>query len=324
MAERIFLEDVAKPYSINALGSARAWEVRHLRHDPAFPPLVYVVESEVGERILLGREISGRPKFNLIRYMAKSLVELFYEKLRGKEISQYLFLSSAYPFDFQYPIGTVPPYDLQLLPTSLIRCQRSSSPAGADVEIESQDLIGKRPGKIWLIPSTTIVSASTIVSFLHSAFKHHLPRQVYLFTLCGSLEAVRRIYQECQMREVELIPIFSQAIFELPMSGNLPGFSLPTLSLVSPGSITTQRTYDRALHRYQGTRMCSVGDIDKSLEDPLQYSIDTLCEMQILRMDPQKENWDVWTIDVREKRVWEEVLSFSPALFDYFKGIWKD
>ncbi len=49
MTERIFLEEVANPYSVNALGNAKAWEVRHFRNDPTIPPLIYVVENEVGQ-----------------------------------------------------------------------------------------------------------------------------------------------------------------------------------------------------------------------------------------------------------------------------------
>ncbi len=71
MSERVFLEQVGKPFSVNAIGSARLWEVDHLRKDPTLPPLIYVVESEVGRRFLLGRELSGRPKFNMIRYIAR-------------------------------------------------------------------------------------------------------------------------------------------------------------------------------------------------------------------------------------------------------------
>jgi len=33
MSERVFLEDVGKLYSVNALGDAKAWELRHLRND---------------------------------------------------------------------------------------------------------------------------------------------------------------------------------------------------------------------------------------------------------------------------------------------------
>ncbi len=67
--------------------------------------------------------------------------------------------------------------------------------------------------------------------------------------------------------------------------------------------------------------MCCVGDIGESLEDPISYSINTLREMQILGMDPQKENWDNWTIDVREEEMKKKIYDFNPSLLDYFKDI---
>jgi hypothetical protein len=94
--------------------------------------------------------------------------------------------------------------------------------------------------------------------------------------------------------------------------------------VTSPGSITTKEFYEKAFHRYQGTRMCCVGDIGESLEDPFQYSIQTLWEMQILGMDPKKENWDAWTVDVRGEKFKKKVFDFNPTLFEYFKEIWKE
>ena len=67
--------------------------------------------------------------------------------------------------------------------------------------------------------------------------------------------------------------------------------------------------------------MCCVGDIGESLEDPISYSINTLREMQILGMDPQKENWDNWTIDVREEEMKKRIHDFNPSLFEYFKDV---
>jgi hypothetical protein len=324
MSERVFLEDVGKPYSINALGDAKTWEVPNLRNDPTIPPLIYVVESEVGQRFLLGREISGRPKFNMIRYIAKSFAELFFEQLKSNELSQYLILRGAYPFDLQYAMGYAPPYDLKLLPTGLIKLQRGLNSEGTDWEIRSQNLIGEYQGDTWLIPDTAIASGSTIAFFLRNGFHHHLPKLVYVFTACGSLEGIQRIYRECQKKGVELIPVFSQCIFEVSKLGNLPGLPLTDLSVMSPSSITTRPFYEKAFHRYQGTRMCCVGDIGESLEDPIQYSIHTLWEMEILRMDPRKENWDDWTVDVREKSFKKKVSDFNPSLIKYLKEIWKD
>jgi hypothetical protein len=123
---------------------------------------------------------------------------------------------------------------------------------------------------------------------------------------------------------VELIPVFSQCIFEVSKVGNLPGLPLTDLSIISPGSITTKELYKKAFRRYQGTRMCCVGDIGESLENPVQYSIHTLWEMQILGMDPKKEDWNAWTVDVREKSFKKKVSDFNPALADYFQEIWKE
>src|SRR5512136_2863970 len=150
MTTRTYLEQIGTPYSVNAIGSARAWEVRHLRNDPAIPPLIYVIESDTGQQFLLGREISGRPKFNMIRYIAKSFVELFFEQLSGKKLSQYLILRRAYPFDLQYAFGYAPPYDRLLLTTRFIKLQRVLNQEGTDWEIKAQNFIGKSQGETWL------------------------------------------------------------------------------------------------------------------------------------------------------------------------------
>jgi len=324
MSERVFLEDIAELYSNNALGDAKTWEIKNLRNDSTLPPLIYVVESEIGQRFLLGRGISGRPKFNMIRYIAKSFSELFFEQLKEKELSQYLILRGAYPFDLQFAMGCAPPHDLNLLPTGWIKLQRVLKSEGTDWEIHGQNLIGEYQGDTWLIPDTAIASGSTIEYFLRNGFAHHLPKEVYVFTACGSLEGIQRIYQECQKKGAKLIPVFSQCVFEVSKTGNLPGLPLTDLSVLSPGSITTKTFYEKAFHRYQGTRMCCVGDIGESLEDPIQYSIQSLWEMQILGMDPKKENWDTWTVNVRENRFKEKVSHFKPELVTYFKELWKD
>ncbi len=324
MPNRVFLEDIAKPYCVNALGNARAWEVRSLGNDPTIPPLIYVVESEVGQRFLLSREVCGRPKFNMIRYIAKSFVELFFEVLKPQDLSQYLILRGAYPFDLQYAMGCAPPYDTKLLPTHWIKLQRVLNAEGTDWEIRAGNLIGEYRGNVWLIPDTTIASGATIAHFLRNAFPSHRPERVYVFTACGSLQGIQRIYRECQREGVELIPVFSQCIFEVSIKGNLPGLPLTDLSVMSPGSITTKEFFARASKRYQETRMCCVGDVGESLDDPVQYSIHTLWEMQILGMDPRKENWDGWTVNVKDDDFRKRVSDFNPELADYFKELWED
>jgi hypothetical protein len=323
MSERVFLEEVGKPFSITPVGHARTWEVRNLRNDPVIPPLIYVVESETGESFLLGRGISGRPKFNMIRYIATSFIELFFEQFKMKACAQYLILRGAYPFDLQQAFGGDPPYDRILLPTGFIKLQRVLNQEGDDWEILAQEFIGEYRGDTWLIPDTVIASGSTIAFFLRNAFPHHLPKRVYIFTACGSLEGIQRIYQECLKKGIELIPVFSQCIFQVSGEGNLPGFPLTDLPVTNPGSITTKHFFEKGFHRYQGTRMCCVGDIGESLDDPIRYSLHTLLEMQVLGMDPRKEDWTAWTVDVREESFKKKVFHFNPDLVDYFNVLWK-
>ena len=321
MSERIFLEKVGNFFATNAIGSSKVWEVRNLKNIPSIPPLIYVVESEVGQQFLLGRGLSGRPKFNLIRYIAKAVVEVFFEQWSRKDLSQYLILRGGYPFDLQYAIGSAPPFDLHLLPTSFIRLQRVLNQEGTDWEVQDQPLIGQYRGETWLIPDATIASGSTISFFLRKGFEHHLPKEVYVLTACGSLEGIQRIYQQCQKKGVKLIPIFSQCIFEVSKVGNLPRHPLTDLSVLSPGSITTEAFYQKAYQRYQGKRMCCVGNFSESLEDPIGYSIHTLWEMQVLGMDPRREDWEAWTINIQDKHFQKRLLHFNPALFDYFQEV---
>lgn len=322
MSKRIFLEDIGTPYAVTPIGSGRAWEIRNLHHNPSVPPLIYVVESRIGESFLLGRGICGRPKFNMIRYLATLIVELFFEQLKTKACAQYLILRGAYPFDLQEAFGNAPPYDRILLPTSFIKLQRVLNLKGVDWDIKAQNIIGEYQGETWLIPDTVIASGSTIAFFLRNAFSHHLPKQVYLFTACGSLEGIQRIYQECVSQKVELIPVFSQCIFEVSKEGNLPGLPLTDLPITNPGSITTKSFFEKAFQRYQGTRMCCVGDIGQSLEDPFSYTLHTLWEMEILGMDPRKEDWNQWSINVRDENFRKRVLDFKPHLVEYFKSLW--
>ncbi|MBM4338515.1 MAG: hypothetical protein FJ110_03120 [Deltaproteobacteria bacterium] len=323
MSERVFLEDVGIPFSTTPIGDARVWEVRNLRNDPTIPPLMYVVESKMGESFLLGRGISGRLKFNMIRYIATSMVELFFEQLITKTCAQYLILRGAYPFDLQQPFGHHHPYDRMILPTGFIKLQRVLNQEGSNWEIQAKNFIGAYQGDTWLIPDTAIASGSTIAFFLRNAFPHHLPKQVYVFTACGSLEGIQRIYQECLKNGVELIPVFSQCIFEVSEKGNLPGLPLTDLPVTNPGSITTKHFFEKAFQRFQGTRMCCVGDIGESLDDPIQYSLHTLWEMQVLRMDPEKEDWTTWTVNVREEQFKKKVFDLNPNLVDYFNVLWK-
>ena len=66
-----------------------------------------------------------------------------------------------------------------------------------------------------------------------------------------------------------------------------------------------------------------IGDVTESLEDPDQYSLQTLWEMQILEMGPKKENWDDSTVDVHQEKFQKRVADFNQDPRDYFQKIWE-
>ena len=151
MADEFFLNRLENVIARMRSEAPRLWEVRHLRNDPGLPALIYVVESEAGQRFLLGRETCGRPKFNMIRYIAKSFVEVFFEQLKGKKVSQYLILRGAYPFDLQYAMGIAPPRTIGFFcppPSSNSNgFSIGKAPIGRSV---ARALIGEYQGDTWL------------------------------------------------------------------------------------------------------------------------------------------------------------------------------
>jgi len=321
MTERVFLEQVGNCISVNALGTAKAWEIRNLRNDPTIPPLMYVVESDAGGRLVLGRELCGRQRFNLLRALPRAFADLFCEQLKTKVSAQYLILKDAYPLDFQYAIAAAAPYDRRLLPTTFVKLEKTQFAEGAAREAYNFEIIGAYQGDTWLLPETVVASGTKLARFLRNGFLHHRPKEVYLLTAWGSLEGIRRAYQECRKHEVSLIPVFSQCMFGISETGGpSPHF---VLSAMDDHSVGTRNLIERAYGRYQGTRMCSVGDAEMSLENPVEYSIQTLSEMQSLGMDPGKEYWEAWTVDVHEKSFQEKLGSFNPDLLEYFEESWK-
>lgn len=305
MQEIQFLEDIAKPYNVSPIGDVRTWELLNPKYDFPLPSLIYVIDSEMSQNFLLGREKSGREKFNMIRYLAQSTIPLFIEQLKKKNLSQYLFLKDSYPFDLQYAFGCSSIYKNILVPTSFVVLKHDTFRDEYD-----QILIGHYCGDTWLIPIPVLSKGLMITHFLKKAFIKHYPKQVYLFTICGSLEGLSPIYRECKKNNVDLIPIFFQCLFKN---------AHPPFSVFNSGSITTKDFFRKASNRFQGKQMCCIGSLEESLYDPVTYSINTLYEMMTLSMDFSKEDWDSWSIDVKEESFQKKIFEFNPTLFEYLK-----
>lgn len=320
MHQRMFLEEVGRVDRSNAIGNVKAWEIREILGEEHHPPLIYVVESEAGERFLLGRELSGRAKFNLIRYVAKSFVEIFFEGLKGKEAVQYLILPDAYAFDLQYATGVTPPYDRVLLPTEFILVKKRSG----DKAFEKVTSPGQATyrGRTWLIPNTTLTSEETVVHFLRNAFSSHRPEEIYLFTACGSLKGIQTLYNECLKVGVRLVPVVSQCLFHVSKPLEPACSRQATFPILNPATLTSRAFLRKATERYQGKEICSVGDVQKSLNHPVFYCVETLREMMHVGMDPAQENWEAWSVEVRSEEMREKIRELDPAIYDYFRAFW--
>ena len=318
MRQRMFLEEVGKVDSTNPIGNAKAWEIRDILGEEHHPPLIYVVESEAGERFLLGRELSGRAKFNLIRYVAKSFVEIFFERLKGKEAVQYLILPDAYAFDLQYAMGVSPPYDRILLPTEFILFENG----GKAFEKMTSPGPGTYRGRTWFIPNTAHTCEETVVHFLRNAFSSHRPEEIYLFTACGSLKGIETLHNECLKVGVRLVPVVSQCLFDVSKPLEPACSRQATFPILDPATLTSRAFLEKATERYQGKEICSVGDVQKSLSHPILYCVETLREMMHVGMDPSKENWEAWSVDVRSEEMREKIHELDPAIYDYFRPFW--
>lgn len=308
MQGRTFIEDIGKPFNVSPIGNVRTWELIDIKYELPTPSLIYIIDSELAQNFLLGREKSGREKFNMIRYIAQSIIPLYIEQFKKKNLSQYLFLKDSYPFDLQYAFGCSSFYQNILIPTSFIVLKDDSLTGKYE-----QILIGHYCGDTWLIPIPVLNNGLKIVHFLRVAFSQHIPKQIYLLTICGSLKGLSPIYQECKNNNVDLIPIFSQCLFI---------DSHPPFSVIKNGSITTKDFFKKAFNRFQGKQMCFIGNLEESLYDPIKYSIDTLNEMMTLEMDPTKENWNSWSINIKEDSFQKRIADFNPTLLEYFKKGW--
>ena len=321
MQKRVFIEDVGR--LIRKIGGEIfVWEIEDLFRDSKNPPLIYLVESKAGARFLLERGSFGRKKFELIQAIAQTLFYCLPEKVLGEgPWRQFLIFRGAYPFDLQRPSKRILKY--QLLPTTFLKLQRVLAPDNSTWIVQESFCLGEFNGKIWFIPDTAIASGSTVEYLLRKGFQQYLPQKVIVFTAAGSLQGIQRIWKICKEHKVELVPIFSQCIFEVSEKGVLPNLPFTDLPIENEKTITSRRFYKIAHRVYQGKRMCAVGDVGDSLENPIKYLLDTLKEIALLEIDPTKEGWE-W-VGQWFKKLWfrKKLKTEDPLTYSYLNGFWR-
>lgn len=134
-----------------------------------------------------------------------------------------------------------------------------------------------------------------------------IPRggKIYLFIICGSFDGLSRTHKYCQKVGVELVPIFYNAIFEVTSKNMLeyiPGMT--DLSILMPGTITTQFMIEQGMYIYGGLLICSVGDTGAHLYDITLYCLETTNEIIIGREKFPRNSLD---LDLRE---WSRIKTF--------------
>jgi len=282
---RVFIEDIGEV--VERKGKVVVWRV--LVSNNYFPEEMYLVESPAGERLVLGRGIWGRRKFELIQEIADILFEAVLGKMNfSQSPRQFLILRGAYPFDLQRVSRRLIPEFI--LPTTFLKLQRKL--IDGNWQIEEKFFLGKWTGDLWLIPDTAIASGSTITYLLTKGLKVAKPKRIIVFTAAGSIEGIIKIWHTCQEHDVEMIPVFSQCIFEVSEKGVLPNLPYTDLPVENPGTIVSREFYQKAHQVYQGKPMCCVGDVGDSLENPEKYIAETLEEIKILGIDISQPGWE--------------------------------
>ncbi len=281
---RVFIEDIGEV--IKKKGEIVVWRI--LIPGNCFPKEMYLVESPEGEKLILGRGIWGRRKFELIEKIADILFEAALEKMNfSRNPRQFLILRGAYPFDLQRASKRLLP-DF-ILPTTFLKLQRKL--VGDSWQIEEKFFLGEWTGDLWLIPDTAIASGSTINYLVTKGLKIAKPERIIVFTAAGSIEGIMKIWRTCQEHDVEMIPVFSQCIFEVSKKGVLPNLPYTDLPVENPGTIVSRKFYQKAHQVYQGKPMCCVGDVGESLENPQKYIAETLKEIEMLGIDISQPGW---------------------------------
>lgn len=283
--KRIFIEDIGEIKAQK--GEVKVWFVSLTGN--YFPSRIYIVESKAGEKLVLGRGLWGRRKFKLIQEIAGILFEAVLEEMTfSQSPRQFLILRGAYPFDLQNVSEILwPDY---ILPTTFLKLQRVL--VNHQWQIEEKFFLGSWDGDLWLIPDTAIASGSTIAYLLEKGLRIHKPKKVIIFTACGSIEGIIRIWNVCQKHEVDMVPVFSQCIFQVSEKGVLPDLPYTDLPVENTGTITSKDFYQKAHQVYQGKPMCCVGDVGDSLEKPEKYIEETMREIEILGINTAQPGWE--------------------------------
>jgi hypothetical protein len=324
-ANRIYLEDIGE--IVMSRGGRDIWLVKGITRHEAFrgrhlPDKIYVVDFPgrgLGEEFLLSRQACGAEKFLMIKEIGHDMMRLF-ERMFDGNLAQFVILWGGRPLDL---LDANPPlHRSRLLDTTYIKLTRIEDTAESrGWNIVESSFVGEWwQDETWIIMEECIASGSTLTYFVDEALKHHRPRKIFLFPVCASLEGLDGICRICNEQGVELIPVLNGALIQVAEKG----VTLPFTDLgLQPLTIVTQHFYHDLKERYQDKPLCWVGDIGDSIYKPEDHLIETLCDMQAVGMDFEREDFSLWSPIVRSDQFLTRLESSHQEVFKAVSGYLK-
>jgi hypothetical protein len=322
---RIYLEDIGE--IVMSRGGKDIWLVKGITQheefkDRCLPDRIYVVDFPgrgAGEEFLLSRQACGSEKFLMIKEIGHDMMRLF-ERMFDGNLAQFVILWGGRPLDL---LDANPPlHRSRLLDTTYIKLTRVEDTAESrGWNIVESSFVGEWwQDETWIIMEECIASGSTLNFFVEEALKHHLPRKIFLFPVCASLEGLEGICRLCIEKGVELVPVFNSALIQVAEKG----VTLPFTDLgLQPQTIVTRHFYHDLNERYQGEPLCWVGDIGDSIYKPEDHLIETLIDMLAVGMNFEREDFSLWSPIVRSDNFLTRLESKHGGVFDAVAGYLK-
>jgi hypothetical protein len=300
---RLFLEDLGE--IVMSRGGKNIWLIKGITQHEAFrdrclPEKIYVVDFPgrgPGQEFLLSRQACGAEKFLMIKEIGHDMIRLFERMFEGK-VAQFVILWGGRPLDL---LDANPPlHRIGLLDTTYIKLTRvEHEEAFRGWDIVESSFVGEWwKDETWIIMEECIASGQTVAHFTEEAVQFHRPKRIFLFPVCASLEGLEGVCRICMENDIELIPVFNGALIEVAKEGVSKPFT------------------DLGLQpRYQGTPLCWVGDIGDSIYKPEQYLMETLEDMLNVGMDPEREDFSLWSPIVRSDHFLTQFEASRPKIF---------
>lgn len=278
-------------------------------------PDVYIASTEVGDRLLLDRRLSGRSKVRLLATVGRHIMYLLKDSGLLKAfwdpndlVIEVCMERGGGPFE----LGIDWPWEGIHTQEPVFRAhfavERSLTDSGDEKKWQAKVVPVKpfeqlwRPAQFLLCPQDCSASGASRVHLLD--FITHRDRELSGGTLkkvlvvdaCGSGLGISRCHKLCQSLGLEAIYVMSSAIMDVTQTVGFSGAKETDLPLLGEYTIAPRVVLQAAEAVYQGKKLCAVGDMTSSLFYPLLYIFLTLEEMMRAGWDcgQERENLAAW------------------------------